>query len=89
MMARGQARLAEAVPVILSKWKANYNVLFFLAKKFHLLAMFMAVLEAVAIVLPQHERDAQELIRVLKEMQIRPSMILNANSIDEKIRLYR
>ncbi len=89
MMARGQARLAEAVPVILSKWKANYNVLFFLAKKFHLLAMFMAVLEAVAIVLPRHERDAQELIRVLKEMQIRPSMILNANSIDEKIRLYR
>ncbi len=89
MMARGQARLVEAVPVILSNWKPNYNVLFFLAKKFRLLEMFMAVLEAVSIVLPQHKRNALDLIRVLKDMQIEPAMTLNANSIGEKIRLYR
>jgi hypothetical protein len=89
MLAKGQARLVEAVPVILAKQKANYNVLFFLAQKFHLLDLLLAVLEALSVVLPRDKKAIGYLIQMMKKMNIKTTMILNTNSIEEKIRFYK
>ena len=89
MLAKGQARLVEAVPVILAKQKANYNVLFFLAQKFRFLELLLAVLDALLVVLPRDKDEVGYLMQTIKKMKIKTTMILNTNSIEEKIRLYK
>lgn len=88
MLALGQARLIEATAVILAKQNSNYNVLFFLARKFHLLDVLLPVLRALVIVLPKDKTRINQLIEAIEKMNIKTTIDLNTNSIEEKIRLY-
>jgi hypothetical protein len=87
MLAKGDARLIEAVPVILAKQKVNYNMLFFIAQKFRLLDSLLGILKTFNEILPQKSNEVGYVIEAMKEMDVNEAAV-NKNSIKEKLRLY-
>lgn len=87
MLAKEDARLIEAVPVILAKQKVNYNMLFFIAQKFRLLDSLLGILKIFNEILPQKSNEVGYVIEAMKEMDVNEAAV-NKNSIKEKLRLY-
>ncbi|WP_337863053.1 hypothetical protein [Nitrososphaera sp.] len=86
MMAQGDARRIEAVPVLLAKNTVNYDMLIFLARKFKLIGKLMGLIQALSDIIPE-KKDLQYAIKVMKEMRIEAEPADRA-SIMEKMRLY-
>lgn len=87
MLAKEDARLIEAVPVILAKQKVNYSMLFFIAQKFRLLDSLLGILKTFKEILPQKSNEVDYVIEAMKEMDVNEAAV-NKNSIKEKLRLY-
>lgn len=89
MIAQGDARRMEAVPVLLSKNRTNYDTLIFLSQKFRFSERLLGLLEVLAEVAPkEHERrKLQSVAKELGEMKIKPAPV-DKESIIEKLRLY-
>lgn len=86
MMAQGDARRIEAVPVLLAKNTVNYDMLIFLAKKFKLIGKLMGLIQALSEIIPE-KKDLQYAIKVMKEMRVEAELA-DRTSILEKMRLY-
>lgn len=89
MITQGDARRMEAVPVLLSKNRANYDILIFLSQKFRFSEKLLGLLHALAEVAPKaHERtEVKFAIKELEELKIKP-VAVDRKSIKEKMRLY-
>lgn len=86
MIAQGDARRMEAVPVLLAKNSVNYDMLIFIIKKFKLSERLMGLLQALGEIIPE-KKDVQYAIKVMKEMKIEAEPA-DKISIMEKMRLY-
>lgn len=89
MVTQGDARRMEAVPVLLSKNRANYDLLIFLSQKFRFSERLLGLLDALAEVAPKaHERTKVKLVtKELRDTKIKP-VAVDRKSIKEKMRLY-
>jgi hypothetical protein len=86
MMAQGDARRIEAVPVLLAKNTVNHDMLIFLARKFKFIEKLMGLIQALSDIIPE-KKDLQYAIKVMKEMRIEAEPA-DRTSILEKMRLY-
>lgn len=87
VMAQGNARRVEAVPVILAKQsdRVNYDILLFLAQKYKLSEMLLGLLKAYTeVVSDKRAKDAVEIMDLLK---IKEAPV-DKKSILEKMKLY-
>ena len=86
MIAKGDARRIEAVPVLLAKNSVDYEMLIFISRKFKFAERLLGLLSALADIVPE-KKDVQYAIRVMTEMGIKPEPA-DRTSILEKMRLY-
>lgn len=85
IMMRENARRIDAIPIILAKSGANYNLLIFLSQKYGLSARFFGLLKALDIMRPTKETaNAIEILKVLKTKEIRA----DEKAIAQRMRLY-
>lgn len=87
MIAQGDVRRIEAVPVLLAKNSTNYDMLLFIAKKFKFSESLLGLLQALADIIPE-KKDVQYAIKVMKEMMRVKAEPVDRTSIMEKMRLY-
>lgn len=87
MLAKADARLIEAVPVILAKQEVNFNMLFFMAQKFRLLGSLLGILKTFTEISPQKSNDMDHVIETMRKMNV-IEVAVNKNSIKEKLKLY-
>lgn len=87
MMAQGDARRVEAVPVILAKQagRVNYDILLFLAQKYRLLEMLLGLLRAYTEIL--HDERAKDVVELMDQMKIK-EVPADKTAIREKMKLY-
>lgn len=79
------ARHTEAIPILLAKNKANYNLLIFLSQKYGLEGELLGILRALNSIKPSEER--QGATRILEAMKIK-EIRADEDSIRQKMRLY-
>lgn len=94
ILLNGNQRRIEAIPAILQKQedfgnrrKPNYNLLFFLCKKFNKLEMLAGILDAMNRLQPS-QKAIESTIKLLKQHEIKTKK-MNLESIKQKMRLYR
>lgn len=87
MIAKGDARRIEAVPVVLAKQedRMNYDVLLFLAQKYNLSEMLLGLLRAYAEIL--HDKRAMDAVGLMDQMKIKEARV-DKTAIREKMKLY-
>ncbi len=85
LLMKGDARRKEAVPVILAKNKASYELLVFLSQKYGFSDRLLGLLKVLARIVSKP--DAEAAIRVLEVMKIK-EIKADKTSIMEKMRLY-
>ena len=86
MMAQGNARRIEAVPVLLAKNSVNYDALMFISRKIKRSERLLGLLNVLADIIPE-KKDVEYAIKVMKEMRIKAKPA-DRSSILEKMRLY-
>jgi hypothetical protein len=79
------ARHTEAIPILLAKNKANYNLLIFLSQKYGLEGELLGILRALNSIKPGEEREGAT--RILEAMKIK-EIRADEDSIRQKMRLY-
>lgn len=85
LLMQGDARMIDAIPVILAKNSANYELLLFLSQKYRLSERLLGLLVVLAEVTPRD--DLQSVIGYMKAMKIK-EITADKKSIMEKMRLY-
>jgi hypothetical protein len=79
------ARHTEAIPILLAKNKANYNLLTFLSQKYGLEGELLGILRALNSIKPSEESQAAT--RIFEAMKI-TEIRADEDSMREKMRLY-
>ncbi len=85
MLMKNEARRITAIPIILAKNKANYNLLTFLSQKYELSGRLLGLLKVLNKTRPM--KEIQEAIRNLKAINVK-EIKADEESIAEKMRLY-
>ena len=92
LLFKKNARRIEAIPILLEKAfqkpasrKPNYDILFFLAKKYEEAPQLMALLEAYQTIKPRAE--TQKILETMKKLGIKPKKT-SIKTIKEKMRQY-
>ena len=85
IMARENARLANAIPIILAKNKTNYDLLIFLAEKYEFSDRLLGILETLIKLKPSG--DIENAIRILQSTGLKGKRV-NQKAIEQKMRLY-
>lgn len=85
ILMEGDARRIDAIPIILAKSRANYNLLIFLSQKYGRSGRLLGLLRALNKV-----RPAEETYEAIKDLETIGAKVVkvNADSIKEKMRLY-
>lgn len=86
MIAQGDVRRIEAVPVLLAKNKVNYDLLMFISRKFKLSERLLGLMEALAEIIPE-KKELQYATNVMKRAAI-VAEPADKKNILEKMRLY-
>jgi hypothetical protein len=85
LMLKGDARRIEAIPILLAKNSANYNLLIFLSQKYGLAGKFIGLLRSLDRIRPSKEIAAAiEILESMKPKEIR----VDTKSIYGKMKLY-
>jgi hypothetical protein len=85
LMRNGDARRIEAIPLLLTKNRANYSVLIFLSQKYGLSGRLIGLLKVLDRIRPSEENAlAIEILESMKPKEIK----VGRKSIEEKMRLY-
>lgn len=85
LLIRGEARSIDAIPIILAKNKANYNVLIFLSEKYQLSGRLLGLLKALHRISPANETAmAIGILQSLKTKEI----TADERSVQNKMKLY-
>lgn len=85
LIAQGDARRIEAVPVILAKNSVNFDILFFLSQKYKLLERMLGLLKILQEAVPG--KGSEAVIKTMEAIGIK-EMPTDKKSILEKMRLY-
>ena len=85
ILMKDDARLNNAIPIILAKNKPDYNLLIFLAQKYELSDKLLGLLNALNQIKPATE--LRQALRILEDMHVK-AIKVNGKSIREKMRLY-
>jgi hypothetical protein len=85
LIAQGDARRIEAVPVILAKNSVNFDILFFLSQKYRLSERMLGLLKILQEAVPR--KDSEAVIKAMEAMKIK-EIPADRESILEKMRLY-
>ncbi len=85
ILMKDDARLNNAIPIILAKNKPDYNLLIFLAQKYGLAGKLLGLLNALNQIKPATE--LRQAIRILEVMNVKEIKV-DEKSIRAKMRLY-
>lgn len=85
ILLQDDARRIDAIPIILAKRDANYNLLIFLSQKYGLSDKLLGLLKVLNKLKPK--KEVGEAIRILESINIKEAKA-NEESIREKMRLY-
>ncbi len=85
LIAQGDARRIEAVPIILAKNSVNFDILFFLSQKYRLSERMLGLLKILQEVVPR--KDSEAVIKAMEAIKIK-AIPPDRESILEKLRLY-
>ena len=85
LMIGDEARRIDAIPIILAKNKANYELLLFLSQKYESSDRLLGLLKVLQRLKPNN--DIEHAIKLLEAMETK-EIKANAKSIEQKMRLY-
>ncbi len=85
LVAQGDARRIEAVPIILAKNSVNFDILFFLSQKYRLTERMLGLLKILQEAVPRKDSDA--VIKTMEAIKIK-EIPADKENILEKMRLY-
>jgi len=85
LLLKNDARRIEAIPAILAKNKANYNLLIFLCQKYNQLEKLLGLLQVLNKI--KGSEEIENAIRILKERKLIEKKY-DEKSIKQKMRLY-
>ena len=87
IMFKNDARRMDAIPVILAKNSANYNLVLFLARKYGFEGKILGILAALRNLIGNKMANIDEPVRLLEAMKIK-EIRADKKGIKEKLRLY-
>jgi len=85
ILLKNDARRIQAIPILLAKNKANYNLLIFLCQKFNKLKELFGLL--LILNKMKGSREIENAIKILKDMKLKGARF-DEKSIRQKMRLY-
>jgi hypothetical protein len=85
ILLQDDARRVQAVPILLTKNKIDYNLLIFLCKKYKKAEELLGLIKALTRI--KESKETNNAIRILETMKIK-GIRMNEKNIAEKMRLY-
>lgn len=86
ILAKGSARMNEAVPILLSKNKADYSLLIFLCRRTRLTGKLLGILSAMKKI--KSSKELEIAIRIISGIYGEKAIKADEKSIRQKMRLY-
>lgn len=86
ILAKGSARMTEAVPILLAKNRADYSLLIFLCRRARLTGKLLGILSAMKKV--KSSKELEMAIRIISGIYGEKAIKADEKSIRQKMRLY-